>query len=114
MNLPPFDMVRAGVDEARFALHLDAGHPAFRGHFPERPLLAGVIQIDWAMRLAHTQLGPCPRAAADFQVKYRRVIPPGQALSLHLHIDRAKRLLRFEYLLDGASASVGQVRLGGG
>lgn len=111
MNLPPFDMVRHGPDEVRFDLHLRPDHPAFRGHFPGRPMLAGVIQIDWAMQLAHAHLGLDRRAAEDFQTKYRRIVPPDRPLSLHLRIDRAKRRLVFEYTLDGESASVGQVRL---
>ena len=45
-------------------------------------------------------------------MKYRRIVPPGRALSLHLRIDRAKRLLMFEYFLDGESATLGRVRLG--
>ena len=112
MNLPPFDVALACPDEARFDLHLDPDYPAFRGHFAGMPVLAGVLQIDWAMQLAQARLGLRSRAAEDFQVKYRRIVPPGRALSLHLRIDRAKRLLMFEYFLDGESATLGRVRLG--
>ena len=59
MNLPPFDLARACPDEACFDLHLDPDHPAFRGHFPGMPVLAGVLQIDWAM-----QAGAVPARAA--------------------------------------------------
>lgn len=111
MNPPAFDMTQAGPDEARFDLHLGPDHPAFRGHFPGMPVLAGVLQIDWAMQLAQSRLGLRHRAARDFQVKYRRIVPPGRAVSLHLRIDRAQRLLVFEYVLDGESATLGRVRL---
>ena len=111
MNLPPLDMLPAGPGEARFALHLGPDHPAFRGHFPGQPVLAGVIQLDWAMQLAELQLGLGQRAAADLQVKYRRILPPGRAVTLHLRLDRARQTLRFEYLLEGDSATIGQIRL---
>jgi 3-hydroxymyristoyl/3-hydroxydecanoyl-(acyl carrier protein) dehydratase len=111
MNLPPFDMVRPGPDEARFDLHPGPDAAAFRGHFPGMPVLPGVVQIDWAMQLAHTRLGLGCRAAQDFQVKFRRLLRPGGALTLHLRIDRAKRVLLFDYWQDGEPAASGRVRL---
>ncbi len=113
MILPPFDMARPKPDEARFDLHLGSDPAAFRGHFPGMPVLAGVIQIDWAMQLAQSQLGLDRRAADDFQVKFRRLVRPDRVLTLHLRIDRAKQLLRFGYWQDGELASDGQIRLQG-
>jgi 3-hydroxymyristoyl/3-hydroxydecanoyl-(acyl carrier protein) dehydratase len=112
MNLPPFDIARRAPDEAWFELHLAADHPAFRGHFPGTPVLAGVIQIDWAMQLAQAQFGLQRRAAEDFRVKYSRIVSPAGRLSLHLRLDRAAQRLLFEYRLDGEAATLGQVRLG--
>ncbi len=112
MILPPFDTARPGPDEARFELHLGPDHPAFRGHFPGMPVLPGVIQIDWAMQLAQAQFGLGHGSADDFHVKFRRIVRPGRTLWLHLRIDRARRRLVFEYLVDGESASIGQIRLG--
>ena len=112
MNLPSFDLSMMGEREARFDLHLDPGHPALRGHFPGMPVLPGVVQIDWAMQAGASCVGLRCRAAEDFQVKFRRIVSPGRPLSLHLRFDPGRRLLIFEYWLEGQSASIGQVRLG--
>ena len=109
---PPFNRVRPGPDEARFDLHLSPDAAAFRGHFPDMPVLAGVIQIDWVMQLAQTEFGLGGRAADDFQVKFRRLVRPGQVLTLQLRIDRAKRMLLFDYWQNGEPASSGRIRLG--
>ena len=111
MKLPPHHVMQATSDSVRIALHLNAADPAFRGHFPDMPVLAGVIQLDWVMQLAQLHLGVEQRAADEFQIKCRRIIPPGEALSLTLNLDRARRLLHFEYLLSEASAALGWIRV---
>jgi 3-hydroxyacyl-[acyl-carrier-protein] dehydratase len=110
MNLPPYDIIATLPDEVRIALHLDAAHPAFLGHFPGLPMLAGVIQVDWAMQLA-SHLGIGQRAANDFALKCRHIIRPGRDLSLILRLDRTKGLLAFEYRLDELSATRGRIQL---
>jgi 3-hydroxymyristoyl/3-hydroxydecanoyl-(acyl carrier protein) dehydratase len=85
-------------------LGLPADLPCFLGHFPNFPVLAGVVQLDWAMRLgvAHLACGqPC---ATDFRVKFKRVIMPGNKLTLVLRQD-------FVYRNGDLVASEGRVTL---
>ncbi len=49
---------------------------AFCGHFPDNPILPGVVQIDWAMRFAAIHLGLEDMSARVFQVKFRDIIQP--------------------------------------
>jgi 3-hydroxymyristoyl/3-hydroxydecanoyl-(acyl carrier protein) dehydratase len=97
--------------EVTIQLDLPAGHPAFLDHFPGRPILAGVLQIDWAMRFAARYLALDQTVAEDFQVKFRRVIGPGEDLSLLLRLDRSLSLVVFEYRIAGEIASSGKIRL---
>ena len=112
MTLPQI-LAEAWPDGDRVVLSLaaPADHPAFDGHFPGQPVLPGVVQLDWAMRLAAERFHLSQRAARDFQVKYRRIIQPGAALSLSLGIDRAKGRLSFEYRLGDDAASTGRIVL---
>lgn len=92
-------------------LALPPGHGAFAGHFPEQPILPGVVQLDWALRFAGVYLDLEQPAARDFQVKFRRTIGPGRTVSLLLTLNRVKRHLAFEYRLDREAASSGKIRL---
>jgi 3-hydroxymyristoyl/3-hydroxydecanoyl-(acyl carrier protein) dehydratase len=110
MNLPSILSSRAEGDRAIFELSIPGDLEAFRGHFPDRPILPGVVQIDWAVRLA-PQEWSLPAVARDFQVKFRNVISPGATLTLELRFDRAKRRLYFEYRAGALPMSSGRIAL---
>ncbi len=99
------------ADGARFDLALPADHAAFAGHFPGQPVLPGVVQVDWAVQLAETHLASGLPAALDYQVKFRRVVPPGGVLALELRIDRERGALAFTYRAGGEIVSSGRIRL---
>ena len=82
----------------------------FNGHFPAMPILPGVVQIDWVVRLANQYLSLGTEAASAFQVKFRRIIGQSQLFTLRLRVLPARRLA-FEYLIDGETASSGSVAL---
>jgi 3-hydroxymyristoyl/3-hydroxydecanoyl-(acyl carrier protein) dehydratase len=99
------------VGEARFDLDLPADLPCFQGHFPGLPVLAGVVQLDWAMRLAAAHLRCGQPTATDFRVKYKRVIMPGLPLTLTLAVDAERHRLDFTYRSRDLVASQGRVVL---
>ena len=99
------------ADSMVFDLDLPAGHDAFAGHFPGRPIFPGVVQIDWAVRLAETHLDSRLPAACDYQVKFRRVVAPGADLTLELRVERARGVLHFTYRSGDEIASTGRIRL---
>jgi 3-hydroxymyristoyl/3-hydroxydecanoyl-(acyl carrier protein) dehydratase len=98
-------------DAVTLQFALPADHVHFRGHFPGFPVLPGVVQLDWVMRLAQAHLGIGERVATDFQVKFKRVITPQKPLRLELRVDRQKARLYFTYVLAETVASQGSVVL---
>ena len=82
----------------------------FNGHFPAMPILPGVVQIDWVVRLANRYLSLGLEAACAIQVKFRRIIGQSQLVTLCLRVLPAQRLA-FEYRIDGETASSGSVAL---
>jgi AMP-binding enzyme len=82
----------------------------FKGHFPAMPILPGVVQVDWVVRLANQYLDLGLEAACDVQVKFRRIIGQNQLFTLCLRVRPAQRLA-FEYRIDGETASSGAVAL---
>lgn len=93
-------------------LALPADHEAFAGHFPGRPILPGVVQLDWAIQLAATCFGFESRPATQVRVKFMHVIGPDPAdLSLSLRYDPSRAELAFEYRIGDTVASRGSARL---
>jgi 3-hydroxymyristoyl/3-hydroxydecanoyl-(acyl carrier protein) dehydratase len=104
-------VAHSGPDQALISLALPPAHPAFAGHFPGRPILPGVVQVDWAVQLAQSYLASGFSSACDFQVKFRRVVTAGEDLFLDLRIDRARRVVLFSYRVGDAIVSSGRIRV---
>lgn len=75
---------RPGVAGVRYLLYV---HPAIRwfgGHFPGRPLLPGVVQVDWAVRCAALQ-GFSPTDFTGLSgVKFPATVTPGSVVAMTL------------------------------
>ncbi len=69
----------------------------FDGHFPGFPVLPGVVQIDWAVRMADRHLETAIGAACKFRVKFSSVISPRTRLTLSLRRSHGGGRLTFEY-----------------
>ncbi|KFZ37701.1 thioester dehydrase [Shewanella mangrovi] len=85
---------------ASWRLQIAADHPAFAGHFPDHPILPGVVQLDWAVRMGCQQFG-YPLAIAQIEVlKFQQLIVPNTQVTLTIKHDVAKQKLQFS-LTDG-------------
>ena len=113
MKLPPVRSIKALRDnEVILDIVLSSEHEAFHGHFPNNPILPGVVQIDWAVRFAAIHLGMTDLNPRDFQVKFRNIIRPKDRLSLTLHFNILKSLLSFTYMSGDTPMSSGVLKTG--
>jgi 3-hydroxymyristoyl/3-hydroxydecanoyl-(acyl carrier protein) dehydratase len=108
-RLPRVIAVRTGEDVAGIDMVVDAGLLWFQGHFPGAPILPGVVQIDWALAFARDHLGLAMPCAREFQIKFKAVIVPGDALTLALRFNPSNGRLGFDYRRGGEVCSTGQV-----
>ncbi len=101
-ELPPYQRSESGV----FSFQVPVESVVLDGHFPGQPILPGLAQVHWAWSLA-SRYFPLPSAAQSLlQLKFSRVIRPGD--ELELHFDSAPGSLAFRYLLHGETASSGR------
>jgi 3-hydroxymyristoyl/3-hydroxydecanoyl-(acyl carrier protein) dehydratase len=91
----------------RLQLQIPHGLQYFEGHFPDCPLLPGVVQITWAIELGRQHLQFAGAFRALGAVKFTRVILPGTSVTLVLEFEDDKRRLDFAYELDGSTCSNG-------
>jgi 3-hydroxymyristoyl/3-hydroxydecanoyl-(acyl carrier protein) dehydratase len=113
-----FDARADGVEvlcEARSdtALHYELRVPPtlvhFAGHFPGLPILPGVVQIDWAMRLAAEQVPGVRMLASIEQLKFKAPVPPGALLDLTLTHDASRRRVQFTYRIGDRECTSGVI-----
>lgn len=88
-----------------------AGHPAFSGHFPGRPIVPGVILLDRALYFAEAVLGRPELVWEIAQTKFFSPVGPGQVLIFQLH-ERPDTSIAFSVLAEGCEVAAGHLRPG--
>jgi len=78
-------------------------------HFPELPVVPGVVQIDWAIRFARERFPLAKRFRRMEVVKFKDLIRPRQRLQLHLRYHAEEGRLQFAYRQDHHEYSSGRV-----
>lgn len=95
--LPSVRWTRREPQMAQALLDIAPGLRVFDGHFPGRPLLPGVAQLDWAVTCARE----CFALPAAFRrieaLKFRQPVAPGTQLTLDLQWTPASGVLGFRY-----------------
>jgi acyl-CoA synthetase (AMP-forming)/AMP-acid ligase II len=79
-------------------LCIDPGLPQLEGHFEGHPILAGVVQIEWAEMFGRERFGIEGEFAGMEAVKFQRVITPRRRVTLTL--DWVPGKLSFSYHSD--------------
>ncbi|MGC1549147.1 MAG: hypothetical protein WA777_11520 [Rhodanobacter sp.] len=90
-------------------LHLPPDLIHFDGHFPQAPVLPGVLQVGWALALAAPRLGTSMHCREMETLKFQQLLRPCDQVELTLRFDAARSKLHFAYRLDGAHASSGRL-----
>jgi 3-hydroxymyristoyl/3-hydroxydecanoyl-(acyl carrier protein) dehydratase len=81
----------------------------FDGHFPQAPVLPGVLQVGWALALAAPRLGTSMHCREMESLKFQQLLRPCDEVELTLRLDATRGKLHFAYHLAGAHASSGRL-----
>ncbi len=92
---------------ARLALLISPDMHHFQGHFPDQPILPGVVQLDWVIALAREAFELPKQFLRMETLKFQALIPPRTRLELSLDWNPARSALSFR-LVSGANAADGQ------
>jgi len=91
------------------ALPLDLA--CFVDHFPAAPVLPGVLQIAWALEFASSRFGTPTTCRGMDQLKFQRLLRPGDRVDLHLRYDAERGRLHFAYRMGDATCSSAHLRV---
>ena len=103
-------VVEPAEDIGSFHFKVEAGHRAFQGHFPGQPILPGLVQVDWALRLGAQTFGRMGRFKALEHLKFQATIGPEEPLELRLAWNPESGELAFEYASPTGLKSKGYAR----
>ncbi len=109
MNRPPIVASNAETDCLKLTLGIREDLGCFRGHFPQMPVLAGVVQVHWAVELAMEHFGLHEQPLEVHRLKFKNVaLPP---LDIELTLTRSNTTdIRFVYTSPGHQYSEGLLR----
>jgi acyl-CoA synthetase (AMP-forming)/AMP-acid ligase II len=93
---PDIVSIEGEGDARQVTLRIPANLLYLRGHFPGEPILPGVVQMHWAIRLAERHLGLSGRLLSMDNIKFKTIIRPLAVVTLQLSLTDGRKL-QFEY-----------------
>jgi uncharacterized membrane protein/3-hydroxymyristoyl/3-hydroxydecanoyl-(acyl carrier protein) dehydratase len=96
-------------DQFCYELHVPHTLVHFAGHFPGLPILPGVVQVDWAVRLAAAKVPAASNVASIDRLKFLAPVPPGALLELILAHDPSRQRIQFTYRLGQRNCASGVI-----
>ena len=79
------------------------------GHFPEQPIVPGVLQLQWAMEAIESWEGALPRVSRIDALKFKSVLLPGQQAQLNISRETKPTGYRFELRREAVVFSSGRL-----
>ena len=73
---------------------LPATHPVFAGHFPGRPIVPGVMLLEWVLEECARPCGCATSALRVREAKFFRPLQPAQSAQLQLETGQGRRAFR--------------------
>lgn len=99
-------------NSATLLLKIDPEIAYLEGHFNDYPILAGVVQIDWAIYYGKKLLACHSVFSGMENVKFQQIILPNACVLLSLDWDKDKQKLYFSYTsAENNSCSSGRIKL---
>jgi 3-hydroxymyristoyl/3-hydroxydecanoyl-(acyl carrier protein) dehydratase len=76
-------------------MNVGPDHPAFRGHFPGRPILPAVVVLTEVLAVIEAQTGRSPQQFMIVTAKFPGAVTPGDSLTFS-HANTSSGGIRFE------------------
>jgi len=108
-NAPMYILQHRDQQHAELEVRWDRQLPYFAGHFPNAPVLPGVAQVHWAIKIGREFFEIPDSFHALHGVKFQHVVLPDDVTRLTLQFDAHKNCLSFAYSSATKQHSSGRV-----
>jgi acyl-coenzyme A synthetase/AMP-(fatty) acid ligase/3-hydroxymyristoyl/3-hydroxydecanoyl-(acyl carrier protein) dehydratase len=111
-TMPRQRLLHKAENRVVFELSVPSDLLYFEGHFPKIPILAGVVQIDWAIAYARQHFNVPAVFRSIHALKFQRVIQPEVPVELELIYEPQKASLNFNYRSQAGQHAGGRLQFG--
>jgi acyl-coenzyme A synthetase/AMP-(fatty) acid ligase/uncharacterized membrane protein/3-hydroxymyristoyl/3-hydroxydecanoyl-(acyl carrier protein) dehydratase len=88
---------KVSENTAEYSLKIPADLAYFDGHFNGMPIVPGVVQLNWVIELAKTDLELRGYVSQCNQIKFSQLMKPNDIVTLILHYNAEKSALSYSY-----------------
>ncbi len=99
-------------DSVTLAIEIDPASPYLEGHFDRAAVLAGVVQVEWAVRFGCELFGIGDGFRCMEALKFQKVVRPGDAVKMALDWNRDRATLTFGFSSQVGRHSSGRIVFG--
>lgn len=100
----------SSADTVTLELSFDEHLPCLQGHFPDHPILPGVVQVDWAIALGRQHCGIAGAFTGMQSIKFMRIMQPNNDYQLLLKWQADKAQLHYSYQQGDQTCSSGKIQ----
>jgi hypothetical protein len=111
-RFPHVTLLEQDAGRVLLGLTVPASLSYLEGHFPQAPVLPGVVQVDWAIHYGRAYFTLAPSFAGINALKFQQVILPDAPLFLELKLDAGNGSLHFRYFSDAGAHAGGRILFG--
>ena len=111
-RLPEILDLQASADSLVIQARVPADLLYLRGHFNCAPVVAGIVQLQWAQHYARRQFNLSGGIQRMEQVKFQRLLRPPESFTLSLDWQRAKSSVAFRIYYGERRYSSGRMLFG--
>lgn len=111
MNIVDPEIISQSIEPPQASYELAVPEQLYylQGHFPEKPILAGVVQLQWAVELASAVFTNLRNFKGIEALKFHRIIEPHARLTLALELTEATGKLHFSFSSEDGVHSQGRL-----
>lgn len=106
---PIINHIQKHENEVNLSIYIPPDLLYFEGHFLKKPIVPGVVQIEWAGCLGEEHLSVRGEFSELEVVKFHEFINPGDSISLDLRYMADKNKLSFSYSSEKGKHSSGRI-----